>query len=329
MIKKRDLWKNDWYKILNESLKNVKVDFDKINYKSHKILNEQEKFNKINLINSSLDNKYQVKNDIKEQSEIKFKNQKEKFFVKRLNLNNYKTKNHLVNVDTLFLKDILEKIDKFNAKKLYKEKYKSIKEEHMNLSQKTFSNKLMNLSTNTKKRVTKSLTKSKIEAKKINLKYNNNSLSKTFNDFNDDKSIFGINNSYYPIIKNKQTEKSKIMKMLLIEENKSVNRANSISNKILKLNQDFMKNKRFIFGYNDKEEDFIVINNKKIFQINPEKKFNKKFQKNFSNIKRIKDIEQKLLNDNDKIFNKTKKDLILRYRLKKKKINNYFNNENE
>ena len=104
--------------------------------------------------------------------------------------------------------------------------------------------------------------------------------------------------------------------MILNEEDNLAHRTKSIKDNILKLNKDFIKNKRLICGYKDKNEDYIIINNKKIYQLNPEKEINQKFRKNFLNIKKIEDIEKRLLNDSNNIFNKTRQNLILKYHQK-------------
>ena len=59
--------------------------------------------------------------------------------------------------------------------------------------------------------------------------------------------------------------------MVLNEEDNSVHRAKSIKDSIFELNKNFIKYKRIICGYEDKNEDIIIINNKKIYQLDLEK----------------------------------------------------------
>jgi len=108
------------------------------------------------------------------------------------------------------------------------------------------------------------------------------------------------------------------MKMILDEEDNTINKGKSISNNILQLNKDFNKEKRLICGYDDRKEDYIIMNNRKIYQINLEKEMGVKYKRNFLNIKKIKDIENGLLNDSNHIFDKTKKNIILKYQQKMK-----------
>lgn len=326
----------DWYEVLNENYKYINKDMNNLKIKREQIMNEQVKLNKINLLNSNLDNKYKTKKDIKNQTDVEFTLPEEsKLILNRLNIKNYKTKNNLTgNAETLFLKDILERIDKINTKKIFKYKYKNTRTDSINLNE--FNNnstyKSNFLSSRNKKMDFGLLTNGQKD-KKINWKNKNLLLSKTFNNFSQTKKDIDINRINFPKIKkrnrnkllNKNNENKKsIIKMVLTEEDNSILRAKSINENILKLNKDFKKNKRLICGYNDKDEDYIIINNKKIYPLNLEKEINTKFKKNFFNIKKIEDIEKKLLNNKNDIFDKTKKNLVLKYQLKNKNRNENF-----
>ena len=338
MKKKKDLLKKDWYETLNENLKFLNKDFEDLNSKRKKIMNEQIKLNKIDLIRANLDNKYKSKNENRNpSSETGFLFPEEKKLISnRLNLKNYKTQNYISgNMETLFLKEILEKLDKISFKKEFKFHKKianrNISRENNNLNN-TKSNKLSSQDKNKNSRF-------QYEDKKLNSKDNLHLLSKTFNGFIKYGKI-SENSIYFPKIKNKRNKKinsnsrkKELMKILLTEENKTINRGKFISNDILKLNKDFIKNKKQIYGYEDKEdEEYIIINNKKIYQINLDKEINKKLlRKKFLNIKKIKDIEKKLLNDNKTLVESTKKNLLLKYQQKKENnnINFHINNTDE
>ena len=324
MIINIELQKKDWYEILNENFKNVNKDFDNLNIKKKEIMNEQIKLNKVNIIGSSLDNKLKPKKEINNKTEIGFSLPEEnKLILNRLNLKNYKTKNYaLLNADTAFLKNILERIENTNTKKIFKTRFKSSIIEPINLTENKIKKpKFITIRNNT---IYPGIYTNEKKEKKIrNSKKKNSLLSKTFNNYRNNKSIAEINNTYFPKIKkikNKNIniieDKRKIIEMVLNEEDNSVHRTKSIKDNILKLNKDFIKNKRLVYGYKDKNEDYIIINNKKIYQLNPEKEINKKFRKNFLNIKKIEDIEKRLLNDSNNIFNKTRKNLILKYQEK-------------
>ena len=326
MIINNELQKKDWYEILNENFKNVNKDFDNLNIKKKEIMNEQIKLNKVNILGSSLDNKLKSKKEINNKTEIGFSLPEEsKLILNRLNLKNYKTKNYaLLNSDTAFLKNILERIENNNTKKIFKSGFKSSIIKPINLSENKIINKTKFLTSRNNRIYPGIYTNEKKEKKIRNSKKKYSLLSKTFNNYRNNKSIDGINNTYFPKIKkikNKnlnivEDNKRKIMEMILNEEDNSVHRTKSIKDNILKLNKDFIKNKRLICGYKDKNEDYIIINNKKIYQLNPEKEINQKFRKNYLNIKKIEDIEKRLLNDSNNIFNKTRQNLILKYHQK-------------
>ena len=78
------------------------------------------------------------------------------------------------------------------------------------------------------------------------------------------------------------------MKMILDEEDNTIHKGKSISNNILQLIKSFVKQKRLICGYDDRKEDYILMSNRKIYQINLEKIINTKFKRNFLNIKKNK-----------------------------------------
>lgn len=330
MSKKRDLMKKDWYEILNENLKYINKDMNNLQFKKEQIMNEQLKLNKVNLLRPSLDYKYKNKsnNELKNKTDISLSLQKEnKLIVNRLNLKNYKTKNYIRgNNEYLFLRDILERIDKISSIRIYKSKYKKNKTE-LSTNQNTFRGKSNNLTSRNKKGSKIFINDKKVE--KIFIPRNKNfPLSKTFNNYSSEKNISKVNTTFFPKIKNKKNknlnvneENRKIVEILQTEEDNLTNRAKTMSQNILKFNKDFIKNKRIIFGYNDKKEDYIVINNKKIYPLNIEKEINKNFRNNFSNIKKIEDIEQKLLNDDENIFDQVRKNLVLKYKNKTNKYN--------
>ena len=62
----------DWYEVLNENYKYINKDMNNLKIKREQIMNEQVKLNKINLLNSNLDNKYKTKKDIKNQTDVEF-----------------------------------------------------------------------------------------------------------------------------------------------------------------------------------------------------------------------------------------------------------------
>ena len=336
MIIKSELQKKDWYEILNENCKNIDKDFDNLNLKKKEIMNEQIKLNKVNLIRTTLDDIPKLKKEINK-TEIGFSLPEEsKLILNRLNLKNYKTKNYaLLNADTAFLKNILERIEANNIKKIFKTGFKNKIIKPINLPINLNENNIINRSkclTTRNKKIDDIFAKDKKEKNIRNTKKYNSLLSKTFINYRNNKSIVGINNTYFPKIKKTNSKnlnidknyKRKIIQMVLNEEDNSVHRAKSITDNIFKLNKDFIKNKRLIYGYKDKDrnEDYIIINNKKIYQLNLEKEINKKYRKNnFFNIKKVEDIEKRLLNDSNNIFNRTRKNLILKYQ-QKEQINN-------
>ena len=325
MTKNRELLKKDWYSILNENFKNVNNEFENLKMKKKEIINEQIKLDKINLMNSNLDNKIKSKKEINGGDEIEFfLPEKSRIILNRLNISNYKIKKtSFRNADSIFLKKILEIIEKTNAKKIYKTRYKSNKTMSINLTENNFTNKKKFLTS----RNDKIDSNNKKEGNINNSRNNNYLLSKTLNNYRNNKRIVRINNTYFPKIKNRKNEKlnidendkKRIMKIVLSEEDNTINRGKSITNSILKLNKDFIKNKRLICGYKDKDKDYIILNNKKIYQLKFE---NKSYIKNFVNIKKIEDIEQKLLDDKNNIFDKTKKNLIFKYQQKMKNNTN-------
>ena len=322
MKKKRNVIKKDWYEILNENLNYANKEIDIINSKRKEILNEQIKLNEVNLIKTanSVEKTKIRKNPIEMGFSLPGDN---KLIASKLNLKNYKTKNLILgNTEILFLKTILEKMNKINEKKINKKKYIINKTETNNfIDNNSIYNRPKYLtSRNNKKEREKIVMSEKKEIKNRILKDNNNLLSKTYNHFNNN-----INTISFPKLKinNKNdylNNKKKIMKIILNEEGNSINKGKSISNNIFQLNKNFVKNKRLICGYDNKDEDYIMVNNKKIYQINLEKEMNKKFRQNFLNIKKIQDIENGLFNDNNNIFDNAKKNIILKYQQKIKKI---------
>lgn len=341
--------RKDWYEILNQNLKNINKDFDKINYKSRRLMNILN-FSNVKYTageSPNIENKNKSKDQIKNSNEIDFFPLENKLLLKKMNLKNYKTNNFInSNPDSIFMKDILEKMDHTNKKRmsiLIKSKHKSntqinyFNERTINNQPKYENNEFKEM----KRKFGINLSK---DDKKIIYKNNNNLMFKTFSKIKNN-TIDSNNETYFPKIKfkdkkrkiksyyNKSNIEKKIMiKNILDEEDKSVIKANSISKKIIRFNEKFNKEKKLIYGYNNKDyddDDYIVINKKKIYQINLENEINKKFRKNILNIKRIKDIEDKLLNDKNNIFNVTKKDLVKLYTDKKKKRYYKYNNQND
>ena len=340
MNRKRESIEKDWYEVLNENYKFINKDLNDLKTKRKLIMNEQVKLNKINLLNSNLDNKYKSKKDIKNQIEVDFSLPEEnKLIQNRLNIKNYKTKNNIVgNAETLFLKDILERIDKLNdTKKAFK--YKNIN--RLNLNDNNITKNKNFLTSRNKKRdfgLLLNLNGKKEDKKMSYLSYGNNNilLSKTFNHFSKERKGTSVNNSCFPKIKNRNRNldrtndnKKRFIKMVLTEGDNSINKGKTIRENIFNLNKEFRNKKRRICGYKDKEEDYIIINNQKIYQINLEKDMNVKFRKNFLNIQKIEDIEQKLLGDNNDIFDKMRKNLVLKYQLKNKNENDNLEEDNK
>ena len=341
MNKRKEILQNqDWYEILNQNLKYVNKDFDHLDNKRKEIMKEHYKLNKVQLIGSNFENKLKQKNEIKNATDIGIPYPDEnKLIYNRLNIKNYKTKNYIsINGDSAFLKDILEKMDKINTKKVFKKKNKNIPN-NININEFIFTNK---------SKYTPNKFKDKNFTKDNH--HNINIMFKTYNKYDTNNSTNSMNNTntnmnspnstYFPNIKNNKDKiicrsykshksntntKRNIMRMVLVEEDDTVHRGKSITDNILKLNKNFIKNKNIICGYNDKNEDYIIINNKKIYQINLEKEMNKNYRDNFLNIKKLKDIEDKIFNDNKNVFETTKKNLILKYQHKKKIKNNNFN----
>ena len=228
MSKKRDLMKKDWYEILNENLKYINKDMNNLQFKKEQIMNEQLKLNKVNLLRPSLDYKYKNKsnNELKNKTDISLSLQKEnKLIVNRLNLKNYKTKNYIRgNNEYLFLRDILERIDKISSIRIYKSKYKKNKTE-LSTNQNTFRGKSNNLTSRNKKGSKIFINDKKVE--KIFIPRNKNfPLSKTFNNYSSEKNISKVNTTFFPKIKNKKNknlnvneENRKIVEILQTEEN--------------------------------------------------------------------------------------------------------------
>jgi hypothetical protein len=340
--RKESIHNKDWYEVLNQNLKYVNKDFDNLDYKREEIMKEQYKLSNMQLIGSNFEDKYKPKKEIKNKTGLEFMIPDEnKLIISRLNLKNYKTKNNtgLNNGDVIFLKDILEKIDKINTKKIFKKKLKNLTSNNNTVVKEfTFYNKSKYSPTPTSvnQRDSKILTNEKKEEDKNYIKEKINQMYKTYNknESNNNNSLYN-NNTYFPKIRKKKDKnrsyksnvdnKRKIMRMIMNEEGDTVHRGKSVADGILQLNKDFIKNKRLICGYNDKNDDYIIINNKKIYQLNIEKEMNKNYQKNFVKIKKLKDIEQQIFNDSKKIFEATKKNLILKYQLKKKTSNNRLN----
>ena len=319
MNRKRESIKKDWYEVLNENYKFINKDLDDLKTKRKLIMNEQIKLNKVNLLNSNLDNKFKSKKDIKNQIEVNFSLPEEnKLIQNRLNIKNYKIKNNITgNAEILFLKDILERIDKMNdTKKAFK--YKHINRLNLNDNNITNNN---NFFTSRNKKSDFGLLlnlNGKKEDKKMSFRNNNILLSKTFNHFSKERKGTSVNNSSFPKIKNRNRNldraddnKKRFLKMVLTEGDNSINKGKTIRESIFNFNKEFRNKKRMICGYKDKEEDYIIFNNQKIYQINLEKDMNAKFKRNFLNIQTIEDIEQKLLSESNNIFDKTRKNLVL------------------
>ena len=139
-----------------------------------------------------------------------------------------------------------------------------------------------------------------------------------------------------PNIKSKSSfkDKQEMMKHVLIEEGKTLYRGKSITGNILRYKKTIHERMNSNNEDNDSKEksnkekikdneianDYIVINKKKIYQINPESEINRKFKENIKNIKNMRDIEEKLLNGNKSLFDLMKRNLIKNYKNKKKKI---------
>ena len=122
-------------------------------------------------------------------------------------------------------------------------------------------------------------------------------------------------------------KRNKMMRFVLTEGGKTLYRGNSITGDILRFRKDFnermnlskdiLNNQENIYkdkikAY-EKDNDYIVINKKKVHQTNPESEAQKKLKENISSIKNINDIEEKLLNEENKIFDLMKKNLIKNY----------------
>ena len=332
MSKKKNMLKKDWYEILNENLKFVNKDFEDLKNKRKQIMNENIKLNKIDLIKSNLDNKYKPKNENKNPSELGLPPPEEKkLILNRLNIRNYKAQNYISgSIESLFLKHILEKIDKINTQREYKI-HKKKNNKNIIIQNIDYNNKLNKLTSPNKNKNERINNK---EEKRLDLKNNSYLLSKTFNGFIKDSKISQSSNSFFPKIKNKRnsvlnSNKKELMKTLCTEELKTISKGKSLTNNIFKLNREFIKNKNKICGYDDKEEDYIIINNKKIYPINFQKEINQKLlRQKFLNIKKLKDIETNLLNDNKNIFESTKKHLLLKYKEKRRNKNYNFSINN-
>ena len=337
MNRKRESIKKDWYEVLNENYKFINKDLDDLKTKRKLIMNEQIKLNKVNLLNSNLDNKYKTKKDIKNPIEVDFSLPEEnKLIQNRLNIKNYKTKNNIIGTaETLFLKDIIERIDKMNDTK------KAFKNKHINRFNLNDNNitKNKNFLTSRNKQSDFGLLlnlNGKKEDKKMSYGNNNILLSKTFNHFSKERKGTSVNNSSFPKIKNRNRNldraddnKKRFLKMVLTEGDNSINKGKTIRESIFNFNKEFGNKKRMICGYKDKEEDYIIFNNQKIYQINLEKDMNAKFKRNFLNIQTIEDIEQKLLSESNNIFDKTRKNLVLKYQLKNKDENDNLEEDNK
>jgi hypothetical protein len=126
--------------------------------------------------------------------------------------------------------------------------------------------------------------------------------------------------------------KKKLMKFIFTEGGKTLYRGKSIAGNILRFRKDFnermnsskdvLNNQENIYkkikAY-EKENDYILINKTKVHQTDPESETTKKLKENILSIKNIKDIEEKLLNDEKNIFDLMKKNLMKNYINKTKK----------
>lgn len=352
MSAQKKLKKKDWYEILNYNLKFTNKDLDELKYKSRTIMKEQIK---LDLMGSGSVGKIKDKNETRNLTEIKFGLDRENKLVStRFNIKNYKSKNYMTgNSDSLFMKNIIEKIDQINRKKVPNNNIQSKSKSNIqtnNLNTQSFNFNELSLYNRSKCRtnmthrseIKKKFLNTSKDIKKITFKkLSENSMFKTYNNLRNDNKNNNKNSKnriiFFPKIKRKETiqmindynskkeKKKNMINTILTEEDKSMNKGKSLSYSIFKLNKDFNKLKKTINGYSgkkiiydDDDDDFIIINNKKIYQINLEKEINKKFRENYLNIRRPRDIEEKLLNGNKNLFDLMRLNLLKKYRYKKK-----------
>ena len=367
MYKLKELKDKDWYEVLNQNVKYVNINSDFLNKRTKQIFGEQLKLKNMGLLNSKSETKLKENNETKKIStEAGFEQErKNQSILNRLNLKNYKDKNILTSSsEALYMIDILSKLDKINKQRIsiFSKSKRSNFESNI-FNKKTFFNKSRNISNSNmsykKKEDKKILRKNYSKDSKLSLIQGNknylifkpyNNIQKSSNNNNDDNNNNG--DLYFPIIKDKKDKniysnsvfkykynlrnknKNNIVKIVKTEEDKTMHKSKSLYYNILKLNKDFNKMKQLING-NRKEEkeekngdEYIMINNKKVYQLNLKKELNKNYTDNFLKIKGIKDIEENILNYNNTLFDSMKKNLMMKYFEKNKIFNFRTNNTN-
>ena len=286
------------------------------NYKDKRIAGITIDYKFMKDILERLDNKRLSIQGFNEKSRNSINNIYEKtFFNSRYNRNKIKSKNKETKLETL--------TNERNSKRI------SIPKEKNNSIVQTFNNTRNYSSSNI-------IYFPKIKNKKD---LNNESIS------NNNIFKYNFKSKSKPNIKTKRTikDKQKMMKYVLIEEGKTLYRGKSINGNILRYKKVFNEKMNSNTDDNNKEKsnkdkiketeeanDYIVINKRKVYQTNPESEINKKFKENIKNIKNMKDIEEKLLNGNKRLFDLMKRNLMKTYKNKKKKslINKLLEEEN-
>ena len=356
MNKSKKLINNDWYKILYQKYQFVGKEIDNVTIKSKNFLEKQLKLNRISLIlaNSGIRPKKEINLT---ESFFPFSDE-DQLISNRLNIKNYKKRQFASYTDYIFMKDILKRLDNKRLSKLNL-KTKSRNNMNNLFQKTFFnSNKKINKTNNTIKEIQqKSLGNNKmsfpIEKKYKIIKTFNNTRSYSYNNLSyypeikekniskNNKSNKQNNKISKPILKPKSNiksksyikDKTKMMKLILTEGRKTLYRGKSIAGNILRFRKDFnermnsskdvLNKQENIYNKNikayEKDNDYIVINTKKVHQTNSESEPKKELRENILSIKNINDIEKKLLNDEKNIFDLMKKNLIKNYINKAKK----------
>lgn len=357
MNKTKKLINKDWYEILYQKYQFVEKEIDNVTIKSKNFLEKQLKLNRISLILASSGIRPKRVINLTE-SFFPFSDENQ-LISNRLNLKNYKKRKFASYTDYIFMKDILKRLDNKRLSKLNLKKKTRNNMNNLFQKTFLNSNYKSNKTNNTIKEIKqKSLGNNKmsfpIEKKYKIIKTFNNARSYSYNNLSyypeikEQKNISKNNKSNKQnnkisksILKPKSNiksksyikDKTKMMKLILTEGRKTLYRGKSITGNLLRFRKDFnermnsskdiLNKQEKIYNKNikayEKDNDYIVINKKKVHQTNTESEPKKKLRENILSIKNINDIEKKLLNDEKNIFDLMKKNLIKNYINKTKK----------
>ena len=355
----KELKNSDWYDVLNQKLQNVDKEIENVAIKSKHFIDRQLKINQMDIIYSKPGLKPKQEEKNLTETNFPFPNENKLISYRLNIGNYKDKKIGAITIDYKFMKDILQRLDnkrlsiqeystksRNNMNNIYEKTLFNSKYNRNKAKSKNKENKLGTLSIErNNKRI--SLPKEKINLIVNNTRNYSSSSIYYFPKIKNKKDLkkesisnnvilkYNFKSKSKPNIKNKGKIKDKqnMMKYVLIEEGKTLHRGKSITNNIFRYKKTFNeridsntddnnnkeKSNKDKVKDNEEANDYIVINKRKIYQTNPESEINKKFRENIKNIKNMKDIEEKLLNGNKRLFDLMKRNLIKNYKNKKKK----------